>query len=99
METNNATNNTQETRNSLRCYRKEGKYGYWYSATRSDGKSINVKFDKDLEVLDLPAFEISKVVGTLKMKVVEKDGETYENYTYYVSACDFSKIQGGDLPL
>lgn len=88
-----------KTVSALKCYRKDGKYGYWYSATRSDGKSINVKFDKDLQVPDLPAFEISAVIGTLKMKTVEKDGETYENYTYYVSKCDFSKIQGSELPL
>lgn len=91
--------NNNEKRNSLRCYRKDGKYGYWYSATRSDGKSINVKFDKDLEVPDLPAFEISAVVGTLKMKTVDISGTTYDNYTYYVSKCTFSKIQGSELPL
>ena len=90
---------TNETRNSLRVYRKDGKWGYWYSATRSDGKSINVVFDKDLEVPDLKAFEISEVAGTLKLRVVEKDNETYENYTYYISSCTFSKIIGGELPL
>lgn len=97
-EENNAMA-TNEARTSLRVYRKDGKWGYWYSATRSDGKSINVVFDKDLEVPDLKAFEISEVVGTLKLKVVEKDNETYENYTYYISSCTFSKIVGGELPL
>lgn len=95
---NNATA-TNEARTSLRVYRKDGKWGYWYSATRSDGKSINVVFDKDLEVPDLKAFEISEVTGTLKQKVVEKDKEVYENYTYFISGCTFSKIVGGELPL
>lgn len=98
-QTNKATPNTHESRTSLRCYRKEGKWGFWYSATRTDGKSINVCFDKDLEVPDLKAFEISNVVGTLKQKIVEKDNETYENYTYYVTSCDFAKIAGDVLPL
>ena len=86
-------------RNSLKVYRKDGKWVYWYSATRSDGKHISVVFDKDLEVPDLKAFEISKVVGTLKQRTVEQGGEVYENYTYYVSTCDFKKIVGEELPL
>lgn len=91
---------TNETaRKSLKVYRKDGKWGYWYSATRSDGKHISVIFDKDLEVPDMQAFEISHVVGTLKQKTVEKDNTIYENYTYYVSTCDFAKIVGDELPL
>lgn len=83
----------------LKVYRKKGQWGYWYSATRSDGHSINVVFDKDLEVPDLQAFEIFEVVGNLKEKTVEKGDVTYENYTYYVSKCRFEKIQGEELPL
>lgn len=90
---------------ALRVYRKESAFAksggnkYWYSATRSDGCSVNVKFDNDIDVPDLPAFEITDVVGTLKHKTVEKGGETYENYTYYVSSCACRKIEGDDLPL
>lgn len=99
MSTNNTTNDNNKSRNSLKVYRKEGKWGYWYSATRSDGKSINVCFDKDLEVPDLKAFEIRNVVGALKQKTVIVKDETYENYTYFVSGCDFAKITGSELPL
>lgn len=104
MTSNNEQNSTVRTdntqpKNSLRVYRKDGKWGYWYSATRSDGNSVNVCFDKDLQVPDLKAFEILNVVGTLKQKTVVKDNETYENYTYYVSKCDFRKIEGDVLPL
>lgn len=99
MTSNDAVNENAKTNNSLKVYRKDGKWGYWYSATRSDGKSINVCFDKDLEVPDLKAFEIRNVVGTLKQKTVTVKDETYENYTYYVSSCEFSKITGGELPL
>ena len=88
-----------KARDYLRVYRKEGKWGDWYSATRSDGKSINVCFDSDLSVPDLKAFEITNVVGTLKKKLVERNDEVYENYTYYVNSCEFRKIQGETMPL
>lgn len=71
---------------------------FWYSATRSDGASVMCKFKCDIPT-DSMAFEITNVVGNLKKREVVKDGETYINYTYYINSCDFSEIQGEELPL
>lgn len=70
----------------------------WYSATRSDGNSVSVVFKCAVET-ESAAFEISDVVGTMKKRVVEKNNETYTNYTYYVTSCKFNEIEGEELPL
>ena len=88
----------------LRVYKKKSTFkgakdtDYWYSATRSDGNSVSVVFKCAVET-DSQAFEISDVIGTMKQKEVIKDGETYKNFTYYVSSCTFSEIKGEPLPL
>lgn len=89
---------------SLRVYRKKSTFkgakdtDFWYSATRSDGNSVSVIFKCPIET-DSVAFEISNVVGTLKQKTVTKGEDTYTNFTYYVSSCDFNEIKGEPLPL
>lgn len=89
---------------SLKVYKKKSTFkgakdtDVWYSATRSDGNSISVVFKCPIET-DSQAFEISDVVGSMKQKEVIKDGETYKNFTYYVSSCTFSEIKGEPLPL
>ena len=45
--------------------------------------SVSVVFKCAVET-ESAAFEISDVVGTMKKRVVEKNNETYTNYTYYV---------------
>lgn len=88
----------------LRVYKKKSTFkgakdtDVWYSATRSDGNSVSVVFKCPIKT-DSQAFEISNVVGTMKKKEVIKEGETYTNFTYYVSSCDFSEIVGEELPL
>lgn len=88
----------------LRVYKKKSTFkgakdtDVWYSATRSDGNSISVVFKCPITI-DSQAFEISDVVGTMKKKEVIKDGESYTNFTYYVSSCTFSEIKGEPLPL
>lgn len=93
----------------LRVYRKNsdakivqnGGDKYWYSATRSDGSSVRCVFKGALreQVPDEAAFEIFNVVGNAKLKEVVKDGETYQNYTYYITSCEFDEIAGEELPL
>lgn len=85
----------------LRVYRKESKFKeqkYWYSATRSDGASVVCIFKCEVPT-DSVAFEISNVVGNLKRSEVVKDGETYINYRYYINSCEFSEIEGEELPI
>lgn len=88
----------------LRVYRKKSTFkgatekDFWYSATRSDGNSVMCKFKCEVPT-DSSAFEISNVVGTLKRQEKVVGNETYVNYTYYISSCDFSEIVGEELPL
>lgn len=88
----------------MRVYRKRSTFkgatdtDYWYTATRSDGSSVVCNFKCEVP-LDSPAFEISNVKGTVKASERVVNNETYKNYTYYITSCDFSEIQGEDLPL
>lgn len=88
----------------LRVYKKKSTFkgatdtDFWYSATRSDGNSVMCKFKCAIES-DSSAFEIYDVVGTLKEKTVVVQGETYKNYTYYITSCKFHEIEGSALPL
>lgn len=103
------TQNTESAVSRLRVYRKNsdakivanGGDKYWYSATRSDGSSVRCVFKGELreQVPDEAAFEIFNVVGNAKLKEVVKDGETYQNYTYYITSCEFDEIAGEELPL
>lgn len=91
-------------KSKLRVYRKKCTFkgaaenDFWYSATRSDGSSVSLKFKCPIET-DSAAFEITDVVGTMKMKTVISGGETYNNYTYYITQCTFLEIEGEPLPL
>lgn len=93
-----------EQNNKLTVYKRKAQFkgakpdDIWFSATRSDGNSVSVVFKCAVET-DSVAFEISNVVGTMKKRVTEKNGETYTNFTYYVTSCDFSEIVGEELPL
>lgn len=96
--------NESAVKDFLRVYKKKSTFkgakdtDVWYSATRSDGSSVSVVFKCQIET-DSLAFEITDVVGTMKRKETIKDGETYINYTYYVSSCNFREIVGEELPL
>lgn len=93
----------------LRVYRKQsdpkyvqnGSAPFWYSATRADGHSVRCVFKGALveKVPDEPAFEIYDIIGNAKMKEIIKEGETYQNYTYYIIDCKFDEIPGDELPL
>lgn len=89
---------------SLRVYKRKSTFkgakdtDFWFSATRSDGNSVSVVFKCPIQTESM-AFEISNVIGTLKQKEVVKDGETYKNFTYYITSCDFNEIVGEELPL
>lgn len=88
----------------LRVYKKKSTFkgatdtDFWYSATRSDGNSVICKFKCDIPT-DSMAFEISNIIGNFKKKEVTVQGETYTNYTYYINSCDFSEIEGEELPI
>lgn len=102
MTTEEVAADTQvSSASELRVYRKKGDWGYWYSATTSGGKRLNVKFDKEIEeqIPDLPAFAISEVMGTAKERIVETEEGTFAVTNYYVTSCKFSKIKGDVLPL
>lgn len=94
----------EDEKQVLTVYKKKSTFkgakdtDFWYSATRSDGSSVSVVFKCPIETESV-AFEISNVVGTMKKKEVIKDGETYINFTYYVTSCDFGEIVGEELPL
>lgn len=90
----------------LRVYERESDYKNddgtpkkWYSATLSNGHSCNVVFKCTIPPDMGKAFEISNVWGNMKSKEVIKKSETYTNYTYYVTQCDFSEIPAEILPL
>lgn len=88
----------------LRVYRKKSTFkgatenDFWYSATRSDGASVILKFKCPIET-DSAAFEVSDVIGTMSYECVDYKDETYDNYTYYVTSCKFHEIIGEPLPL
>lgn len=89
----------------LRVYRKKSTFkgatenDFWYSATRSDGASVILKFKCPIET-DSVAFEVSDVVGTMSYEAKEdNEGNVYDNYTYYVTGCKFHEIVGEPLPL
>ena len=88
----------------LRVYKRKSTFkgatdtDFWYSATRSDGNSVICKFKCQIPT-DSTAFEISNIVGNFKRKEVTVHGEDYINYTYYITSCDFSEIEGEDLPV
>ena len=102
MENNSTTNNNVRTK--LRIYKKKSTFkgatdtDFWYSATRSDGASVICKFKCDIPT-ESSAFEISNIVGTFKKEVVKVKGAEYTNYTYYINSCDFSEIEGEELPI
>lgn len=87
---------------SVKVYRKNvkvnGKEVTIYSGTRSDGSSVSFVFKCPIET-ESAAFEVSDVIGQLKLRKATKDGVEYNNYTYYVSSCKFSEIKGEVLPL
>lgn len=88
----------------LRVYKKKSTFkgatdaDFWYSATRSDGNSVICKFKCDIPTGSM-AFEINNINGNFKKKEVVVQGETYINYTYYINSCDFSEIEGEELPV
>lgn len=88
----------------LTVYRKKSTFkgatdtDYWYSATRSDGASVVCKFKCPIPI-ESGAFQISNVIGNAKRSETVVKGTTYVNYTYYISSCDFSEIEGEELPL
>ena len=88
----------------LRVYKRKSTFkgatdtDFWYSATRSDGNSVICKFKCQIPT-DSTAFEISNIVGNFKRKEVTVQGENYINYTYYITSCDFSEIEGEELPV
>lgn len=93
----------QQEVDALRVYKKKSTFkgatdeDFWYSATRSDGNSVVCKFKCDIET-DSQAFEIYDIVGSYKKKEVVVRGETYINYTYYITSCKFREIKGEPLP-
>ena len=88
--------------NALRVYEKQSTFkgakdtDKWYSATRSDGNAVSVVFKCPIET-ESKAFEIYDIKGNAKQKTVVKDGETYNNFTYYVQSCKFREIPAEDL--
>ena len=96
---------------ALRVYQKKSTFkgasesDVWYSATLSSGESATIYFNEAMidrlnsSVGSAKAFEIYNVVGNRKLVKVEKDGEVYNNYKYYISDCQFREIPGEDLPL
>lgn len=71
----------------------------WYSGTLSSGNSVTLIFKCKVPEEIGKAFDITKVVGTAKRKEVVKNNETYINFTYYVTSCEFHEIKGEELPL
>lgn len=101
---NNSGEGATPSANSLTVYRKKSTYqgagenDYWYSATRSDGCSVTCKFKCQVPDEIGSAFIITNIRGSMKMKEVRVKGETYINYTYYITECKFSEIPSVDLP-
>lgn len=88
----------------LTVYRKKSTFkgatdkDFWYSATRSDGCSVKCIFKCAIPT-ESAAFVISNVVGTMKVKTVEKNDVLYSNFTYYITSAEFHEIEGTELPL
>ena len=91
----------------LRVYRKKSTFkgatenDFWYSATRGDGASVMCKFNCTIpdDISKMGAFEIYDIEGNAKHKEVTIKGETYVNYTYYITRCKFAEIPTEALPL
>lgn len=96
--------NKQDKVQKLRVFRHKSTFkgatenDFWYSATRSDGASVMCKF-KCPVLSESNAFEISNIVGTFSHKVREVKDVLYDNFTYYINSCDFSEIEGEELPI
>lgn len=96
---------------ALRVYQKKSTFkgatedDFWYSATLSSGESATIYFNDAMidrmhdKIGYIKAFEIYNIIGNRKLVKVEKDGETYNNYKYYISDCQFREIPGEELPL
>lgn len=103
-QTREETVRQEQVKVALRVYEKQSTFkgakdtDKWYSATRSDGSSVSVVFKCPVET-ESKAFEIFNIKGNAKQKTVVKDGETYNNFTYYVQSCNFREIPAEDLPL
>ena len=82
----------------LSTYKGATDKDFWYTATRSDGCSVKCIFKCPVQTESM-AFEISNVVGNPQTKEVIKNGETFTNFTYYITSCDFSEIEGEELEL
>lgn len=97
------SNEVQEVK-KLRVYKHKSTFkgasdnDFWFTATRSDGSSIKCIF-KCTITTDSMAFEISKVKGSMSVKNKVEKGETFTNYTYYITSCVFSEIEGEELEL
>lgn len=110
ISTNFYSNETDEVQsavksgNFLTVYKKKSTFkgatenDFWYSATNSKGNSIICKFKSPLPENLASAFIIFDVKGNAKSKEVEVKGETYINYTYYITECKFADIPAEDLP-
>lgn len=96
--TNVATRNEEDVK-AIKVYARDGKFGRMYSGTDSNGKLVNFKFDSDLQVPDLKAFEIYNAVGTEKSKTIETEQGEADVRVIYISSCDFRKIKGDILVL
>ena len=87
---------------TMKVYKKQSTFkgatdkDVWYSATRSDGKSVSCVFKCEVPT-DSKAFEIGNIKGNVKQKTVTVKGEEYTNLTYYINSCDFFEIAGEDL--
>ena len=99
---NQVMENQLEATKKLRVYRHKSTYkgaseeDFWYTATRSDGISVKCIF-KCAVLSDSMAFEISNIKGNQQRKEVIYKGEPLTNYTYFISSCVFSEIEGEDL--
>lgn len=100
---NESVANEEKKVDALRVYKKKSTFkgagddDFYYSATRSDGASVICKFKCDIESTS-SAFEIYDIVGNYTKKEVNVKGETYINYTYYITSCKFREIVGEPLP-
>ena len=99
IENHAMASENQENENAIKVYARDGKYGTMYSGTDSKGNLVNFKFDGDLQVPNLKAFEILNAVGTEKSKEIETEQGTVNARILYITSCDFRKIVGDKLPL
>lgn len=94
-------------KNAITVYRKKSTFkgatenDFWYSGTRADGHSVILKFKFPLPegFADSSAFIVSNIIGNYKKAETVVKGETYTNFTYYITDCDFEEIEGEPLPL